>query len=172
MHRFDLRMKRRAMDYCIRPISADDDAAVAELIRTVMPEFGASGPGFAIVDPEVDAMSVAYSAPRSAYWVVEADGAIAGGGGIAPLEGGDADTCELRKMYFLRTLRGRGAGRELITRCLEQARRFDFGQCYLETLGNMDAAQRLYRAAGFAPIERPLGNTGHFGCNAFFLRQL
>ena len=57
--------------FTIRPILPTDDAAVAAIIRTVMPEFGANGPGFAIHDPEVDWMSRAYSGPRSAYFVVE-----------------------------------------------------------------------------------------------------
>lgn len=156
----------------IRPIEPADDAAVAALIRRVMPEFGAVGPGFAIVDPEVDTMCATYREPRSAYWVVEFDGRIAGGGGVAPLAGAPDDTCELRKMYFDPELRGRGAGRELITRCLDAARGFGFRQCYLETLGSMQAAQKLYRAAGFEPIVAPMGATGHHGCNTFFLRQL
>ena len=50
----------------IRPIRTDDDAAMADVIRTVMPEFGATGSGFAISDPEVDWMSRAYAAPRHA----------------------------------------------------------------------------------------------------------
>lgn len=160
------------MTYRIRLITLDDDVAVASLIRTVMPEFGACGPGFAINDPEVDTMAEAYSAPRSAYWVVELDGRVAGAGGIAPLAGGDGDTCELRKMYFLPELRGLGAGRELIALCLDRARELGFRRCYLETLGAMHAAQRLYRAAGFNAIGAPLGDTGHHGCNAFFLREL
>jgi len=159
-------------DFTIRPIRREDDAAVASLIRTVMPEFGASGPGFAIHDPEVAAMSQAYSAPRSAYWVVELGGRICGGGGIAPLEGGDEDTCELRKMYFLPELRGRGAGRALIGLCLQRAREFGFRRCYLETLDGMHEAQKLYRAAGFEPLCAPMGSTGHFGCNTFFARAL
>src|SRR5690606_29509637 len=86
----------------IRPIRPGDDAAVAAIIRAVLPEFGATGPGFAINDPEVDWMSRAYAAPRRAYFVIEGDGGrVVGGGGVGPLEGGDADTCELRKMYFL-----------------------------------------------------------------------
>jgi len=56
----------------IRPIEPRDDAAVARVIRTVMPEFGADGPGFAIHDAEVDAMHAAYSQPRSAYFVAVA----------------------------------------------------------------------------------------------------
>jgi putative acetyltransferase len=159
-------------EYAIRPIEARDDAAVAAIIRRVMPEFGAGGPGFAIHDPEVDAMSAAYAAPGHRYFVVELDGRVAGGGGIAPLAGGDADTCELRKMYFLPELRGRGAGRALMARCLAFAREAGFRRCYLETLTGMDAAERLYRAAGFAEIPGPLGATGHFGCDRFYLRTL
>jgi putative acetyltransferase len=54
-----------------RPIRPEDDPAVAAIIRSVMTEFGASGPGFAIHDPEVHAMNAAYSSPRAAYFVVE-----------------------------------------------------------------------------------------------------
>jgi putative acetyltransferase len=159
-------------EYAIRPIEARDDAAVAAIIRRVMPEFGAGGPGFAIHDPEVDAMSAAYAAPGHRYFVVELDGRVAGGGGIAPLAGGDADTCELRKMYFLPELRGRGAGRALMARCLAFAREAGFRRYYLETLTGMDAAEKLYRATGFAEIPGPLGATGHFGCDRFYLRTL
>jgi putative acetyltransferase len=156
----------------IRPIEPRDDASVASIIRSVMPEFGASGPGFAIHDPEVGHMSAAYSRPRCAYFVVERDGRVLGGGGIAPLDGGDADTCELRKMYFLPALRGLGAGRALMATCLEAARAAGFRHCYLETLTGMDTAQRLYERSGFARIAGPMGATGHFGCNRFYLREL
>jgi putative acetyltransferase len=156
----------------IRPIEPRDDAIVASIIRTVMPEFGATGCGFAINDPEVDWMSRAYSQPRCAYFVVEDDGTVLGGGGIAPLEGGDATTCELRKMYFLPDARGRGAGAAMMDRCLDAARAFGFGQCYLETLSGMDAAMKLYERTGFRRIDAPMGDTGHGGCNTFYLRAL
>ena len=156
----------------IRPIVVGDDAAMAAIIRTVMPEFGANGSGFAISDPEVDWMSRAYSEPRHAYFVVELDGKVLGGGGIAPLSGGDVDTCELRKMYFLPDARGIGAGMAMMTRCLAAARDAGFSQCYLETLTGMDAAQRLYERSGFRRIGGPMGATGHGGCNTFYLLDL
>ena len=158
--------------FSIRPIAPADDDAVAGIIRTVMPEFGAGGAGFAVHDPEVDFMSRAYATSRSAYFVVERDGRVHGGGGVAPLAGGAADICELRKMYFLPALRGLGAGRALMARCLDAARDFGFHRCYIETLTGMDAAQALYLKSGFARIEAPLGNTGHHGCNRFYLRDL
>lgn len=156
----------------IRPITPEDNAAVAAIIRTVMPEFGADGPGFAIHDPEVDTMCQAYAQPRSSYFVVERDGRVIGGAGIAPLEGGEADVCELRKMYFLPEARGIGAGTAMMQRCLDAARGHGFARCYLETLTGMDEAQALYLRSGFKPLCAPLGGTGHFSCDRFFLREL
>ena len=158
--------------WSIRPIRAEDDPRMAAIIRSVMPEFGAGGCGFAISDPEVDWMSRAYAAPRSAYFVVEREGIVLGGGGVAPLEGGPGDTCELRKMYFLPEARGLGAGAAMMARCLDAARGFGFGRCYLETLTGMDAAMKLYERSGFARIDAPMGATGHGGCNTFYLRAL
>ena len=94
------------------------------------------------------------------------------GGGIAPLQGEESGTCELRKMYFLPELRGFGAGGELISLCLEHARRLGYKRCYLETLTGMDSAQKLYEKHGFERIPSALGRTGHFGCNRFYLRPL
>lgn len=156
----------------LRPIAPTDDAAMAAVIRTVMPEFGACGDGFAINDPEVDWMSRAYAAPRHAYFVLVRDGRVLGGAGVAPLAGGDAGTCELRKMYFLPEARGLGAGTAMMTRCLDAARGFGFRQCYLETLTGMDAAMRLYERSGFHRIHAPMGATGHGGCNRFYLLEL
>ncbi len=163
----------------IRPIGPGDDAAMAAIIRTVMPEFGACGAGFAIHDPEVDWLSRAYARPRCAYFVVErkpapaqAGGVVLGGAGVAPLEGGSQDICELRKMYFLPQARGLGAGTAMIQTCLQAARGLGFAQCYLETLDGMDAAMRLYRKTGFRRLEAPLGATGHGGCDRWYLLTL
>ena len=90
----------------IRPIQPADDAAIAAIIRAVMPEFGAVGSGFAISDPEVDWMSRAYAAPRHAYFVVELDGVVRGGGGVLDIVQGDR---------ALRT--GAGDRRQVHTEC-------------------------------------------------------
>ena len=117
-------------------------------------------------------MSEAYARPRSAYFVVESNGVVCGGCGVAPLEGGDPDVCELRKMYFLPCARGIGAGTSMLLHCLEVAHRLGFRRCYLETLTSMDAAQKLYHRSGFKPIPALLGGTGHFGCDRFYMRDL
>ena len=158
--------------FSIRPITAADDAAMAAIIRGVMPEFGATGDGFAINDPEVNWMHRAYSQPRCAYFVVEREGRVVGGAGVAPLEGGDPGVCELRKMYFLPEARGIGAGAAMMARCLQAARELGFRQCYLETLTGMDSAMKLYERSGFRRISCSMGHTGHGGCNTFYLLEL
>ncbi|HLI16679.1 MAG TPA: GNAT family N-acetyltransferase [Rhodanobacteraceae bacterium] len=161
-----------ANSFLIRPIEPRDDAAIAAIIRSVMPEFGADGAGFAIHDAEVDMMSTVYAQPRSAYFVLEVEGKVLGGGGVAPLENAEPDVCELRKMYFLPEARGLGAGKAMIARCMDAARGFGFKRCYLETLTGMDAAQALYRKHGFTPLCAPMGSTGHHGCDRWFIREL
>ena len=156
----------------IRAIAPTDDAAMASVIRSVMTEFGASGEGFSIHDAEVGHMAEAYAGPRAAYFVVTDGARVLGGGGVAPLAGGDPGTCELKKMYFMPEARGAGMGRALLERCLEAARELGYTRCYIETLVSMHVARRLYERAGFEPLTGPLGDTGHHSCDAWYVREL
>lgn len=160
------------MNFEIRLIQPSDNTAVAYVIRTVMPEFGAGGAGFAIHDREVDDMYTAYTLSGTAYYVCEADGKITGGGGIGPLVGGDANYCELKKMYFLPEARGLGLGQKVLEACLQAAKAKRYRYCYLETFNTMSQAMKLYEKAGFKKIDGPLGNTGHFACDRFYLLPL
>jgi putative acetyltransferase len=156
----------------IRKIEPRDNESMARIIRTVMPEFGASGLGFAIHDNEVDDMHAAYTRPRCAYYVCEVNGKVVGGGGVAPLEGGDENTCELKKMYFLPEGRGRGYGQQVLNANLTAAAELRFKNCYLETFNTMLNAMKLYEKNGFKKIPGALGNTGHFACDTFYLKEV
>ncbi len=160
--------------YNICPIAAADNAAVAAIIREVMPEFGCVGEGFSIQDPEVDAMFEAFQAPKRAFYVVsDTMGQLFGCGGYAPLAGGEHPAvCELQKMYFLPSIRGLGLGKALLEKCMHAALQDGYKQMYLETVSQMQAAGKLYRKLGFEPIPRPMGATGHGGCDVFMLRSL
>lgn len=156
----------------VRAIEAADNSAIKNIIRTVMPEFGAGGQGFAIHDAEVEDMYNAYTQKRHAYFVYEEDGEILGGGGIGPLKGGDGDTCELKKMYFQSKGRGKGLGQKVLTACLEAAREHGYKTCYLETFNTMNQAMKLYERNAFKKIGGPCGSTGHFACDVFYSRAL
>lgn len=156
----------------IREIKKEDNPFIASIIRQVMTEFGASGEGFSIHDEEVNSMYENYTTPGAKYFVVEDKGKIVGGGGVAPLAGGDKDICELKKMYFLPEVRGKGAGVQIMEKCLDAARSLNYKQCYIETVSQMVAANKLYQKFGFRKIAQPMGATGHFGCESFYILDL
>lgn len=156
----------------IRVIQKEDNPHIAHVIRAVMPEFGAKGPGFAINDPEVQFMYESYQSSNSCYFVLIYEERVVGGGGIAPLQGGNPHTCELRKLYFLSEVRGFGYGRKMLEHCLKIAQQIGYQQCYLETLENMHQAKSLYEKNGFRKLCAPMGNTGHFGCNSWYVKDL
>jgi len=156
----------------VRVLNANDNPAIRNIIQTVMPEFGASGQGFAIHDAEVEDMYTAYSQKGCAYFVFEENGKILGGGGVGPLKGGAADTCELKKMYFLSEGRGKGMGQQVLTACLQAAKDLGYKKCYLETFNTMHLAMKLYERNDFEKITGPCGSTGHFACDIFYEKKL
>jgi len=157
----------------IRLIEAKDNATVKSLVQTTLAEFGLFGEGYAGVDPELNDMYAAYSDELSAYYVVEVSGEICGVAGYAPLAGCVRGTiAELRKMYLLPKLRGQGVGQQLIELCLSEATDCAYSAMYLETVTEMQAAQKLYVKNGFKYLEDRIGDTGHNQCGVCMMRPL
>ena len=167
-----LARSRQQSTFEIRPITRQDDADVARIIRAVMTEFGATAPGFAIHDAEVSAMSATYAKPDSGFFVITRAGRVVGGAGFGPLQGGDPHVCELRKMYFLPEARGCGMGKKLLHHVLQAATAAGYRQCYLETVERLQQARTLYESMGFVRVNAPLGNTGHFVCDYWYVLHL
>jgi putative acetyltransferase len=159
-------------NWSIRKIEKKDNAAVAQLIRAVFDELNIPKVGTAYADPYLDLMFEEYSKPKSAYFVVENNGKIVGGAGVAPLVNETETLCELQKMYFLTETRGRGIGGQMMERCLQTAKDFGFEKCYLETMPFMHDAQKLYKKVGFEYICSPMGSTGHVSCPVWMLKDL
>ena len=156
----------------IRPINESDNKHIAVILRQVLIEMDIPRKGSAFEDPEIDKMYESYQSNRSIYFVVEENNNILGGAGINPLKDGDSDICELQKMYFHKSLRGRGIGNKIIDLCLNFAVESNFKKCYIETMPNMVNAQKLYLRKGFNYINNPLGNTGHTACPIWMLKNL
>lgn len=156
----------------IRPIQKEDNPHIARVIRKVLIDLGVPKVGTAYADTALDCMFETYQKERAVYFVVEENGAIIGGAGIAQLDNYDGNVCELQKMYYLEKARGRGVGSAMMQRCLEKATEFKFDKCYLETMTYMEAAQKLYIRSGFKYIDGPLGDTGHFSCPVQMLKTL
>ena len=158
--------------FIIREITQDDNLNLSNVIREVLIEIGVPKKGTAYSDPELDFMFEAYNKKRSIYYVVEYDEKIYGGAGISHLNEADQNICELQKMYFLPSIRGKGLGDQMIEKCLSFALDNKFKYCYIETLPYMKAAQKLYLKKGFSYIEGPIGNTGHTSCDVWLIKNL
>lgn len=156
----------------IRQIQPADNPVIAKIIRDTLTEFGANHPGTVYFDPTTDALFELFRKEKSVYNIAEVDGKIVGGGGIFPTEGLPADTCELVKMYLLPEARGTGLGTQLINRCLKQAKDYGFSRVYLETMNELKAALKVYERLGFSFLNGPMGNSGHFGCPLWMIRDL
>ena len=159
-------------DYIIREIEPRDNAQMKKIVQSVIVEMGAPKVGTAYEDKALEDLYTVYQKDKAIYFIVEYNGVVLGGGGIAALDNFEGNTSELQKMYFLPEARGKGLGAKMIEKCMKKAKEFGFEQCYLETLPYMTAAQKLYKKNGFSQIDGPMGNTCHYSCDVWMIRKL
>lgn len=158
--------------YVIREIKPEDNEQVKSVVQSVLVEMGVPKVGTAYEDASLNDMHAEYDEPRKEYFVVEDNGQIIGAAGIAPLANYDGSICELQKMYFLPEVRGKGVGAEMMKKCLEFAKEQGYKKCYIETMPYMKQAQKLYIRSGFKNLDAPLGDTGHYNCSVWMIRDL
>lgn len=154
----------------IREIKEKDNKIIEEIIRSCLIEFGANREGFAWADPELARLSEAYKSKNTKYFIGEDNEKILGGCGIAPITG-IKGICELQKMYLVNEARGTGIAGKLMGAALEFAKKH-YSKCYLETLNSMEAANKFYKKHGFMKLDKPIIETEHFGCDAWYLKKL
>ncbi len=155
----------------IREIEPKDNLEVAKVVRAVLVEMGVPKVGTAYEDKSLDDMYQHYNNQGMEYFVVEEEGEIIGCAGIGPLPG-EEKVCELQKMYFLPVARGRGIGATMMEKCLRYAKEAGYERCYLETMPYMEHAKKLYARNGFEPLNAPMGNTGHYNCSVWMIKDL
>ncbi len=160
------------LNITFRTIEKKDNREIADLIRTVFREFKIDRPGTVYFDPTTDKMYELFSIPGSEYLIAEGNGVIIGGCGVFPTPGLPEGCAELVKFYLSASQRGKGIGWQLMEKTIESAKKFGYRQLYLESLPELSKAISLYERAGFKSISSPLGNSGHFGCHIWMLKDL
>lgn len=65
----------------------------------------------------------------------------------------DSKCCEMKRLYTLPTVRGKGIGRALVNSIIDVARSLGYKQMKLDTLPTMEIALNLYRSVGFSETE-------------------
>ena len=156
----------------IRPIEPNDNAALAKVIRTALEEFGANKPGTVYFDASTDALYEVFRKPGSFYYVATINDILVGGCGIFPTENLPDGTCELVKLYLNASARGTGLGKKLMVQSMQWAKEKGYSQVYLESMPELSKAVSIYEHIGFERINKPLGNSGHCGCDIWMTKNL
>lgn len=141
----------------IREIKAEDNTALAKLIRSCLEKHELNIPGTAYFDESLDRLSNYYNEkPLERKYFVGCDdkGRVIGGVGYAQFDG--FDSCvELQKLYLDEAYQGQGLGRALLSHIISVAKENGYGSVYLETHSNLKKAIGLYIKEGFEEIEKP-----------------
>lgn len=74
--------------------------------------------------------------------------------------------CELKRMYLKQSARGKGLGKQLLSKAIAIAKKMQYIRMRLDTLETMDAAMGIYKKMGFYDIPayryNPLENARYF----------
>ena len=123
-----------------------DEDAVFRIVNHVLTEYGLSTSP-EVTDSDLRDIQKSYISTGGAFRVLKSGGGdIVGSYGLYAAPDG---LCELRKMYLLRELRGKGLGKKMMDDAIQQAKAMGFTQMTLETNSCLWEALQLYRNFGF-----------------------
>jgi len=155
----------------VRPIKKADNAQIKAIIQDSLKSLGLDIPGTAYFDPQLGELFQYYSQlPHAGYWVVESEGQIVGGIGIAPFNM-EEKICELQKLYLIPDAQGLGISKKLMETALAFAYEH-YDSCYLETMHKLKTACVLYEKYGFHLLTEPLPGSEHSAMDAWYLKKL
>ncbi|MEM9543845.1 MAG: GNAT family N-acetyltransferase, partial [Cyanobacteria bacterium P01_E01_bin.42] len=116
-------------EFLIRDWESGDRVAASGLIRDVLLEYGLPWEPERS-DRDVVEVEECYLNRGGEFWVVERSGNIVGTGAYYPIEK-EKKAVELRKMYLLPEVRGKGLGRFLLQQLEEAIARKGFQEIWL-----------------------------------------
>ena len=142
-------MNRKYRNFVVRDWKKSDRHAAAEVIRKVLQEYGLPWQPQSADRDAIDVES-AYLEVGGEFWVVEKDSAIVGTAAYQPIARGQ-NAVEIRKMYLLSEVRGKGLGRYLLTHLERAVTIKNYQEIWIETASVLIEAVKLYERNGYQP---------------------
>ena len=138
-------------EFIIRPATNHDIPSIKNVVFTTLNEFGLN-PQLSGKDSDLDDIERNYFANNGYFGVAVniSTNIIAGTFGLFAL---NMDTCELRKMYLLKEIRGRGIGKFILNTAIKTAEEKHFKKIILETISPLTVAIALYKQYGFKEVK-------------------
>lgn len=119
---------------------------IRNLVFAILREYGLESAPEGI-DKDLDDIEANYINRGGVFEILEnSDGELVGTVGLYPL---DEKRIELRKMYFVKEIRGQGLGKKILKRMIETAKEKGFDKIVLETASVLNEAIGLYKKFGF-----------------------
>ena len=137
-----------------------------------MEEHGIDRPGSVYTDPTTDALFELFQTPNSAYFIAEENETILGGCGYYPTPNLPEGHAELVKLYISASARGQRLGNRLMQYVSDEALKAGYSNLYLESMPELTHALTLYKDLGYERLNQPLGNSGHYACNIWMVKEL
>jgi GNAT superfamily N-acetyltransferase len=134
-----------------QPVPMEEEPA-ASLLEALRAEMAALYDGLVVDAPHMPKAGPDELGPPHGTFIVGVDDADAPVccGGVKELGPG---VCEIKRMYVVPEARGSGLGRELLGALEDAARRLGYEVARLDTGPRQPHAERLYRDAGYVPID-------------------
>jgi GNAT superfamily N-acetyltransferase len=144
------------MTLSFRPVPLDEDPA-ASLVGAMRTEMARVYDQLDIDSEDMPKAGPDELGPPGGTFLVgfDTEGHPVCGGGVKQL---DDRACEIKRMYVVPDVRGRGVGRELLTALENAARELGYRMVRLDTGPRQASAERMYREAGYDPIGNFNGN--------------
>ena len=137
-------------DIVIGPAEGAGDMAEARLLFNEYQDWLNVDLCFQDFQRELDTLPGKYAPPSGCLLFARDGDRVAGTVCLRPLEN---NICEMKRLFVRPDWRGRGLGRALAERVIEEAREKGYGVMKLDTLARLVAAESLYESLGFVRTE-------------------
>ncbi|NEQ39746.1 MAG: GNAT family N-acetyltransferase [Okeania sp. SIO3I5] len=140
-------MKKYYREFLIRNWQPNDRQIAADIIGSVLAEYNLNWEPKG-ADRDVLEIEKFYQNIGGEFWVIEKPGKIVGTAAYYPIQRGNK-AVEIRKMYLLPEIRGKGLGKFLLKELEKRIAECQFQEIWIETATVLQEAVKLYENNGY-----------------------